>query len=61
MLMMEHVGLKKDACDFWLNFLAAATIEGGYAVPGAEVSSPLLNITSNSTDCSQRKRGLWLK
>jgi hypothetical protein len=33
----------KTNCEFWLNFQAAVTMGGGYAVPGAVVGTNLLN------------------
>ena len=34
--------LPKNACDFWVSWLAAATVAGGYAPPGAIVPQNFL-------------------
>lgn len=41
--------MSKSACDFWREFLAAATIEGGYVPPGALVHTHLTNDTEGAS------------
>lgn len=41
----------RPACDFWREFYAAATAEGGYVPPGGEVAQELVQV---ATDPSQR-------
>jgi len=39
---------QRDPCQFWVDVLAAATSEGGYAPPGSVVGSPLGNATGGA-------------
>ena len=47
-LISDHQ-MPKDACQFWRDFYAAATIDGGYSPPGALLHTPLANQTAGAS------------
>ncbi|PKS11434.1 hypothetical protein jhhlp_003197 [Lomentospora prolificans] len=51
---IEDTQMPKSACDFWREFYAAATAEGGYVPPGAAVPQSLVKVKSGA---SQKYRG----
>ena len=47
-LVQDNQNLK-SACDFWVQWEAAATINGGYSPPGSVVPSPYVSGTAGAS------------